>query len=252
MHATPLPMRSSSNCESNRMKGSSRSIVMTGLLLGLTIAGCSTAIRQPAQDSVGSVSQKSAPRTPAEQAMADSGRAPYTAADVHFMHGMIHHHAQAIVMAGWAPTHGARANLKILASRIEVAQRDEIAFIQRWLRERNETVPELDTGHVMTADRMSMPGMTMIDTLMPGMLTPEQMARLAAATGPEFDRLFLTYMIQHHQGALTMVSQLFASQGAAQELNIFRFASDVGVDQTTEIDRMRTMLAAPPLQRDPR
>jgi len=175
-------------------------------------------------------------------AKADSGRPAYTRADVSFMQGMIHHHAQAIVMAGWAPTHGARESVRLLAARIDVAQRDEINFMQRWLRERHEMVPQLDEGHDMAG--MSMPGMSM-PTLMPGMLTPAQMAQLSAATGPEFDRLFLTFMIQHHTGALTMVQQLFSSTGAAQDGLIFRFANDVGVDQTTEINRMRLMLAPP-------
>jgi uncharacterized protein (DUF305 family) len=148
------------------------------------------------------------------------------------MQGMIHHHAQAVVMAGWAPTHAASEAVKILAGRIDVGQRDEIAFMERWLKERHETPHD------------SMPGMTMPDTLMPGMLTPQQMQQLSAAKGAEFDRLFLTFMIQHHQGALTMVNQLFSSEGAAQEEYVFRFASDVSTDQTTEIDRMRSMLAA--------
>ena len=160
------------------------------------------------------------------------------------MQGMISHHAQAVVMAGWAPTHGARESVRLLAERIDVAQRDEITFMQRWLRERYEMVPEPDAGHDMAGRQMSMPGMSM-PALMPGMLTPEQMAKLSAATGPEFDRLFLTYMIQHHQGALTMVTQLFSSQGAGQDGSIFRFASDVDADQTTEINRMRIMLAPP-------
>lgn len=90
----------------------------------------------------------------------------------------------------------------------------------------------------------------MTDSLMPGMLTPQQMEQLSAAKGTEFDRLFLTFMIQHHQGALTMVSQLFSNQGAAQEEYVFRFASDVSTDQTTEIDRMRTMLGAQSPPRD--
>lgn len=177
--------------------------------------------------------------TPAEQARADSGRMPFTAADVHFMSGMIHHHSQAIVMAGWAQTHNARPDVKVLAQRIDVAQRDEIAFMQRWLRERHQEVPDplehYAMGHDMADMKMEM---------MPGMLTPEQMKQLDAAGGPEFDRLFLTFMIQHHQGAITMVDQLFASPGAGQELYVFRFASDVNADQNTEIDRMRLMLGA--------
>jgi len=172
---------------------------------------------------------------PAAQAKADSGRPPYTAADVHFVAGMIGHHAQAIQMAGWAPSHGGSAAVRTLCERIVVAQNDEIAFAQRWLREHNEFVPPADPrGHVM-------PGMDH-PMLMPGMLTPDQMARLDAARGREFDRLFLTFMIQHHQGAITMVAQLLAAPGAAQDGPIFRFAADVNADQTTEIDRMTRML----------
>ena len=181
--------------------------------------------------------------SPAAQAKADSGRMPYTRADARFMQGMIDHHAQALVMAGWAPTHGARADIRLLASRIDVGQRDEIVFMQRWLRERRETVPDPDHPHNMAGHQMPMSGMTMSDTLMPGMLTPQQMAQLDSARGPEFDRLFLTFMIQHHQGALTMVQQLFGTPGAGQDLYVFRFASDVGADQTTEIERMQSMLA---------
>jgi uncharacterized protein (DUF305 family) len=168
---------------------------------------------------------------------APGGRPPYTAADVHFVSGMIGHHAQAIQMAGWAESHGASPEVRVLCGRIIVAQTDEIAFSERWLRERNEYVPPADPrGHIM-------PGMDH-PMLMPGMLTPEQMAQLDAARGPEFDRLFLMFMIQHHQGAITMVQQLLAAPGAAQDGPIFRFASDVNADQTTEIERMKLMLAA--------
>ncbi len=156
----------------------------------------------------------------------------YTAADVHFMTGMIGHHAQAVLMARWAPSHGGSPALQALCERIVVGQTDEIGLMQRWLRGHNETVPDGDPAHFM------MPGME----LMPGMLTPPQLAQLDAARGPEFDRLFLTFMIQHHQGAIVMVNQLFASHGGGEEETVFRFASDVYADQTTEIDRMSRML----------
>lgn len=168
-------------------------------------------------------------------------RLPYSAADVHFMSGMIPHHAQAVVIAGWAATHGARADVRILAERIVVAQRDEIALMRNWLRERGEAVPAADATHL----RMTMNGMEH-DMLMPGMLSADELARLDRARGSEFDRLFLTYMIRHHEGAITMVDQLFASHGAAQDEDVFRFASDVYADQTTEVDRMLTMLASVP------
>jgi uncharacterized protein (DUF305 family) len=166
---------------------------------------------------------------------------PYSEADVHFMSGMIPHHAQAVLIAGWAATHGARSDVRILAERIVVGQRDEIALMQNWLRDRDQPVPAADATHL----RMNMNGM-MHDMLMPGMLTADDLDRLNRARGSEFDRLFLTYMIRHHEGAITMVDKLFASQGAAQDEVVFRFASDVYADQTTEVDRMLTMLATVP------
>ena len=167
---------------------------------------------------------------------------PDTPAGVQFLAGMIGHHAQAIQMAGWAPSHGAGPSVRVLCERIVVAQNDEIAFAQRWLREHHEPVPPADPrGHIM-------PGMDH-PMLMPGMLTPAQMAQLDSARGREFDRLFLTFMIQHHQGAITMVQQLLAAPGAGQDGPVFRFASDVNADQTTEINRMTLMLEA--LKRSP-
>ncbi|HET9637550.1 MAG TPA: DUF305 domain-containing protein [Gemmatimonadaceae bacterium] len=171
------------------------------------------------------------------QARADSIRHPYTAADVAFMSHMIHHHAQAIVMARWAPTHGASPAVQRLADRIINAQQDEIATMQSWLRDRRQPVPEATPGGVM----MNMGGMEH-EMLMPGMLTDAQMKQLDAARGPEFDKLFLTYMIQHHKGAVSMVKDLFDTYGAGQDEVVFKFASDVNVDQTTEIARMEKML----------
>ena len=170
----------------------------------------------------------------------------YTAADVHFMSGMIAHHAQAVLMAGWAPSHGAGAAVQALCERIVVGQRDEIASMQRWLRERHEPVPEPDPHGLV------MPGMDH-PMLMPGMLTPEQLAQLDGARGAEFDRLFLTFMIQHHRGALAMVRELLDTPGAARDGLLFQFASDVSADQLTEINRMTRMLDAlsSTLQRSP-
>lgn len=155
---------------------------------------------------------------------------PYTDADVAFMTGMIHHHAQAVLMASWAPSHGASPTLQTLAERIDVSQKDEIALMSRWLRERGLPVPSADPAHSMHGP------------LMPGMLTPDQLAELDRARGAEFERLFLTFMIRHHQGAITMAEDLFAAPGSAQEDVIFRFASDVYADQMAEIDRMTQML----------
>jgi len=156
-------------------------------------------------------------------------------ADVRFMTGMIGHHAQALVMAGFAPASGAGRPVRTLAARIINAQQDEIALMRRWLRDRGRPEPEVgETGHMDHAPHM------------PGMLSPEQLQDLEGARGPEFDRLFLTYMIQHHEGAVVMVRELFSTDGAAQDEVAFKLASDIQVDQITEIARMRSMLEAMP------
>lgn len=160
-------------------------------------------------------------------ALADSVRHSYTQADIDFMIGMIHHHAQALVMSRLAPTHGASGPLGIMAERIINAQKDEIALMERWLRDRDEQKPDADMD---------------MGAMMPGMLTGAQLDALGSAQGPEFDRLFLTYMIQHHRGAITMVSELFATDGAAREQTVFKLASDIEADQTSEITRMQSML----------
>jgi uncharacterized protein (DUF305 family) len=160
---------------------------------------------------------------------------------------MIGHHAQAIVMAKWAPTHGASSSIQTLAARIINAQNDEIVTMQQWLVDRQLPVPAADANGM----KMEMGGKEQM-MLMPGMLTPEQMKALDAARGTEFDRLFLTFMIQHHTGAVQMVTQLFGTTGAAEDELVFKFANDVQVDQTTEIARMNKMLAAlPPASSSP-
>ena len=171
------------------------------------------------------------------KARADSIRYPYTAADVHFMQGMIGHHSQAIAMASWAPSHGASASVQRLAERIINAQQDEIATMQQWLTDRHQMVPEAKAGPM----KMMVNGKEQ-EMLMPGMLTAEQMHQLDLAKGPDFDRLFLTDMIQHHEGALTMVAALFDSPGAGQTPDIFGFATGVDADQRAEIARMQAML----------
>ena len=202
-------------------------ITTVGALAVIAAAGCAAATQQSTSPS------------PAAPATADRARSAYTAYDVHFMTGMIHHHAQAVVIASWAPTHGASQSVRAMCERIVVGQRDEIVLMERWLRERHEPVPDTGGG----ASHPMMPGMDH-STMMPGMLSAEQMAQLDRARGPEFDRLFLTFMIQHHQGAITMVDQLFGSAGGGEDEPVFRIASDVYADQTTEIDRMQKMLAA--------
>ena len=186
-----------------------------------------------------------APLTGVEQARRDSIRRPYTAADIAFMSGMIHHHAQAVKMAGWAESHGASKSLQIFCGRIAMAQTAEIGLMQAWLKDRSQPVPEADPNGM----KMNMPGMGPY-MLMPGMLSPQQMAQLDSSRGVNFDRLFLTYMIQHHRGAITMVDTLFNTPGAGQDEIVFKFANDVQADQTTEIDRMQLMLDALPPESD--
>ena len=162
----------------------------------------------------------------------------FTAADVTFMQGMIPHHAQALEMTALLDARTASDTMRQMARRIELSQEDEIAMMQEWLRERGQTVTETDAHHA--------PGWMP----MPGMLTPDEMDRLAAADGVEFDRLFLELMITHHRGALTMVENLLDQRGAAQDSQLFAFTSDIEADQSMEIDRMDAVLAQ--LSVDPR
>ena len=179
-------------------------------------------------------------------ARADSARYPYTDADIQFMTAMVGHHAQALLIAGWAASHGASPAVQRLADRIINGQSDEIATIQQWLSDRNQPVPVPNPSGMGTSVNGVEHHMHM-----PGMLSHAQLKTLDEARGPAFDRLFLTMMIQHHRGAVAMVEKLFGSQGAAQDQTVFKFASDVNVDQSTEIARMETMLdALPPIQRN--
>jgi uncharacterized protein (DUF305 family) len=146
------------------------------------------------------------------------------------MQGMIGHHAQALEMVALLRSRTNREDMRLFARRIELSQEDELSLMQRWLQMRGAQVPDAHAHHAAGA------------TLMPGMLTPDEMGRLEAATGKEFDRLFLESMVKHHEGALVMVSELFASPGAAQESDIFSFATDIDADQRIEIARMSAML----------
>ncbi len=193
-----------------------------------------------------------APAAPPAAAAAAPAAPENVAADVQFMQGMIAHHAQALAMVALIPSRTGRDDMRQIGRRIEISQRDEIAMMQRWLAAHGEAVPTLDSNDVAHMPGMDMRGMDMrgMDMpempLMPGMLTAEQMRQLAAASGPEFDRLFLQGMIGHHRGALTMVAQLFATPGGGQASDIFRFASDVDTDQRAEIERMQSLLDAAP------
>ena len=152
------------------------------------------------------------------------------------MQGMIMHHAQAVEMTALIPSHTENKDLRLLGARISSSQSSEMNFMKRWLAARGEPVS------------MAMPGMKNMDmsghpmALMPGMLTPEQMAALRKAKGTEFDHLFLTGMIQHHNGALTMVKDLFDTAGAGQDAELFNFATDVDTGQRAEIRIMQGML----------
>jgi uncharacterized protein (DUF305 family) len=159
----------------------------------------------------------------------------FTDADVDFVTGMISHHAQALIMSELAPTHGASQSVQTLAARIINAQRDEIALMQRWLADRGQPVPQVKIDGLNLMIDMKAPAADhamhdMAEHHMPGMLTRAQLEELAAAFGPEFDRLFLTYMIGHHAGAVTMVDDLFAVDGTGQDAAVFKLASDVQVD----------------------
>jgi uncharacterized protein (DUF305 family) len=161
---------------------------------------------------------------------ADLSRLTYTAAEIRFMQGMIGHHAQALEMTKLLPTRTARPEMELLAKRIEISQTDEIEMMREWLQARGAPPPDPHAHHAPGA------------TLMPGMLTPDEMQQLAGANGAEFDRLFLTFMIRHHEGALVMVEELFETPGAGQQSDTFAFASDVDTDQRMEIARMSALL----------
>jgi uncharacterized protein (DUF305 family) len=171
-------------------------LTLVGLVALVTLAGCSTATRTTRTDGMVHLTGDAGARA---RARADSARNPYTDGDIHFMSGMISHHAQAIVMARWAEPNGASPSVRTLAARITNAQQDEIALMQNWLKDRALPVPEAKPMPM----KMKMDGVDH-EMLMPGMLSDAQMQELEAARGRDFDRLFLTYMIQHHKGAVTM------------------------------------------------
>lgn len=208
------------------------------ILLAVTVlASCSAATGASGPRTVqpGAPGESSRPVTTSETAGTVQPR--HTEDDVRFMQGMIVHHRQALEMTSLVPERTNREDIRLLARRIEISQEDEMALMRRWLRDRGEEVPGADAhyGHHGAGGHQP---------LMPGMITEQEMARLATATGAEFDRLFLEFMIRHHEGALVMVENLFASDNAGQEGEIFQFAAHVAGDQRVEIERMRRMLAA--------
>jgi uncharacterized protein (DUF305 family) len=201
------------------------------VLLLAAVAACKTA---GGGSSTGTrILQPGAPgqdtRTISTAEATDLSKVGATAADVKFMQGMIGHHAQAVEMVALLMTNSNNQDMKRLGLRIQVSQDDEMNMMRTWLKDRGQAIPGPHAHHE--------PG-----GFMPGMLTSEEMAALGAAKGVDFDRLFLTGMIKHHGGAITMVEELFKSPGAGQEGGIFAFASDVVADQQMEMDRMGAML----------
>lgn len=199
------------------------------ILAATTLSACQT---MPAGDApvVVTMGRPGEASTSAPMNTAEKGvTLPYAPGDVKFISGMITHHAQAIEMVNLLKSRTDSESMRMMALRIEVSQNDEIAWMRRWLDERKQPQPSEHAHH--------MPG-----GMMPGMLTDDEMAKLAAAKGPEFDRLFLEGMIKHHMGALIMVEELFNSPGSAQQADMFDFASHVDSDQRMEISRMTQML----------
>lgn len=205
----------------------------------LTASCASSPEAMPASNSAGPTTARTVqPGAPGESSRtfeatdpSNVGGLQHNEADVAFMQGMIPHHAQALEMTAMVPSRATTPGFEQLALRMEISQRDEIGLMTRWLNDRGEDASD-HSGHMMSG------GMPM----MPGMLTSEQMQQLTAASGVEFERLFLEFMIQHHEGAIVMVTELFDTPGAGQESEIFQFASHVDADQRMEIARMRQML----------
>ena len=204
----------------------------------------STVHAQQAEPATPVVVQPGAPGKPS-RTLPPSTRAtvpPQSQADVKFMQGMIMHHSQAMEMTALIASHTENQDLRSLGARISRSQSDEIKFMQRWLAARGEPVSMVPSG--MKGMDMSREPMT----LMPGMLTPQQVEALRKAKGVEFDKLFLTGMIQHHHGALTMVKDLFDTAGAGQDADLFTFATDADNTQRAEIRIMEAMLEKKPLE----
>jgi uncharacterized protein (DUF305 family) len=218
--------------------GSVGQALLCALLAASASAIFSTSACAQQTDSKPVVVQPGAPGTPSKT-LPSSTRGvlpPRSPADVEFMQGMIHHHAQAVEMTAMIPSHTQNKELRSLGARISSSQADEIKFMKRWLAARGESVPKA----MPKMPGMDMPHETM--TLMPGMLTPQQMEALQRSAGAEFDHLFLVGMIQHHNGALTMVKDLFDTAGAGQDAEIFNFATDADNTQRAEIRIMEAML----------
>ncbi len=265
-----------------RFSGIRNQLAVT-LLAGMLVsglAGCSTsemATDTSSQETTGKAERDFEKMEEIYWARIDSSKMSFTDADVEFMTGMIGHHAQALIMSDLAPKNNAGPAVQRLAARIINAQKDEIATMQQWLRDRNQPVPVVGIDGLILTISMEMPDEEMADGMdmeheqdmnhemdhnmsgdemdhsamghhgmdhsnMPGMLTQEQLNELGRLKGREFDRKFLLYMIDHHQGAVIMSDTLFDTDGAALDEQAFRLAADIKVDQETEIERMKLML----------
>jgi uncharacterized protein (DUF305 family) len=228
------------------LRSVSGSPLLCGVFLAMSVATAFFACPAPAQQTANPpapvVIQPGAPGQPSKTLPSTTKGTlpPKSSADVDFMQGMIMHHQQAVEMTALIPSHTDNKDLHSLGAKISISQSDEIKFMQRWLTARGEPIS------------MAMPGMPDMDksghpmALMPGMLSPEQMDALRKAKGAEFDRLFLTGMIQHHNGALIMVKDLFDTAGAGQDADLFNFATDADNTQRAEIKIMQSMLQKTP------
>jgi uncharacterized protein (DUF305 family) len=216
--------------------------LVPSLVLVLTVLGCSGGSGEPAAETAPNIVQPGAPgqgtRTLTPEELEDIERTEHVEADVRFMQGMIHHHAQAIRMTDLVPTHTKRRAIALIAKRIDLSQESEIEQMRKWLEAHEEEAPELHRvhGHAHGTGQ---------GKLMPGMLTESQLKRLAAARGTAFDRRFLQAMIYHHSGAVKMVDDLYAA-GAGAEPEIDAFARHVDADQRIEIRRMQQVLGQLP------
>ncbi|MFN2563912.1 MAG: DUF305 domain-containing protein [Gemmatimonadaceae bacterium] len=214
-----------------------RIVALALLSIVTAVAGCRTASREVESGRVQPAARRDAGGSAASAFSPDTVRRGHPA-DVRFMQDMIAHHAQALVMTSLVRSRTSRSEMRLLAERIDVSQRDEIALMRQWLTSHGQEAPSADPQHAHhgAAGR----------GMMPGMLTEDDLAQLSRATGAAFDRLFLQLMIRHHEGALTMVTQLFATPGAAQETEVYRLATDVDADQRAEIARMHALLRTLP------
>jgi uncharacterized protein (DUF305 family) len=241
MFNCPPQSNSSLFCSPPKLRSAIRTIALRAALLAtgaFTFVLSPPACAQQKDSSPPAVVQPGAPGQPTKTLPPSTKGTvpPRSPADVEFMQGMIMHHQQAVEMTALIPSHTENKDLHSLGAKISSSQSSEIRFMQRWLAARGEPLS------------MAMPGMPDMDlsgrpmALMPGMLSPEQMDALRKSNGPEFDRLFLTGMIQHHNGALVMVKDLFDTAGAGQDADIFNFASDADNTQRAEIKIMESML----------